>query len=99
MGKLPQNIECSYPDYDLYAIKNKAYGYLTRGCPRQCPFCIVGQKEGVQAYKVADLSQFWRGQKHIKLLDPNLLACPDWEIYLDSWLRVELCRFYSGFGY
>lgn len=79
MGKLPQNIECSYPDYDLYAIKNKAYGYLTRGCPRQCPFCIVGQKEGVQAYKVADLSQFWRGQKHIKLLDPNLLACPDWE--------------------
>lgn len=27
MGKLPQNIECSYPDYDLYAIKNKAYGF------------------------------------------------------------------------
>lgn len=25
--------------------------------------------------KVADLSEFWRGQKYIKLLDPNLLAC------------------------
>lgn len=41
--------------------------------------CIVAKKEGKQAYKVADLSQFWCGQKHIKLLDPNLLACPDWE--------------------
>ena len=77
--RLPKNIECAFPDYDLYGIKNMAYGYLTRGCPRKCPFCIVAKKEGKQAYKVADLSQFWRGQKHIKLLDPNLLACPDWE--------------------
>lgn len=71
-------IESYYPDYNLYSIKDTAYGYLTRGCPRQCPFCIVGQKEGVQTYKVADLQQFWRGQKHIKLLDPNLLAAPEW---------------------
>ena len=78
-SRLPDEIESYYPDYNLYSIKDTAYGYLTRGCPRQCPFCIVGQKEGVQTYKVADLQQFWRGQKHIKLLDPNLLACPDWE--------------------
>ena len=76
--RLPKNIECAFPDYDLYGIKDMVYGYLTRGCPRKCPFCIVGQKEGVQTYKVADLSQFWRGQKHIKLLDPNLLAAPEW---------------------
>lgn len=78
-SRLPDEIESYYPDYNLYSIKDTAYGYLTRGCPRQCPFCIVGQKEGVQTYKVADLQQFWRGQKHIKLLDPNLRACPDWE--------------------
>ena len=78
-SRLPDEIESYYPDYNLYSIKDTAYGYLTRGCPRQCPFCIVGQKEGVQTYKVAALQQFWRGQKHIKLLDPNLLACPDWE--------------------
>lgn len=77
-SRLPKNIECAFPDYDLYGIKNMAYGYLTRGCPRKCPFCIVAKKEGKQAYKVADLSQFWRGQKHIKLLDPNLLAAPEW---------------------
>lgn len=78
-SRLPEDIESCYPDYDLYAIQDTAYGYLTRGCPRKCPFCIVGQKEGAQAYKVADLSQFWQGQKHIKLLDPNLLAAPEWQ--------------------
>mgnify|MGYP000821325642 FL=1 len=93
-SRLPKNIECAFPDYDLYGIKNMAYGYLTRGCPRKCPFCIVAKKEGKQAYKVADLSQFWRGQKHIKLLDPNLLAAPEWRDLLgqlaDSGAWVDL---------
>lgn len=72
---LPAKIENLYPDYDLYNIKDVAYGFLTRGCPRNCPFCIVGKKEGSISVKVADLNQFWNGQKTIKLLDPNLLAC------------------------
>ena len=75
---LPDEVAHSYPDYSLYpeATRNTAYGFLTRGCPRACGFCIVSQKEGRRRRKVADLSEFWRGQKYIKLLDPNLLACP-----------------------
>lgn len=76
-SKLPAEIENCYPDYSIYGITDTAYGYLTRGCPRGCPFCIVAEKEGKQSKKVADLENFWRGQKYIKLLDPNLLACPD----------------------
>lgn len=72
---LSTEIERQYPDYSLYGIKDVAYGFLTRGCPRKCPFCIVSKKEGAQSKKVADLEQFWHGQKTIKLLDPNLLAC------------------------
>lgn len=72
---LPKGNENIYPDYDLYKIKNVAYGFLTRGCPRGCPFCIVGEKEGLKSQKVADLDRFWNGQREIKLLDPNLLAC------------------------
>ncbi|ERM23050.1 hypothetical protein QSW_3229, partial [Clostridioides difficile P41] len=53
--------------------------YLTRGCPRKCSFCIVSEKEGSKSYKVANLNQFWKGQKEIKLLDPNILACSKWE--------------------
>ena len=74
---LPEEIEHIYPDYTLYPhlTKDTAYGFLTRGCPRHCSFCIVGDKEGLKSYKVANLSEFWNGEKNIKLLDPNILAC------------------------
>lgn len=76
-NKLPEEIEHTYPDYSIYPkmTKNTAYGYLTRGCPRACRFCIVSEKEGRRSIKVADLNEFWRGQRNIKLLDPNILAC------------------------
>lgn len=78
-GSLPHEIEHIYPDYELYGIKDTAYGFLSRGCPRGCEFCIVGKKEGLQSYKVADLSEFWRGQKNIEICDPNMFACKDWK--------------------
>lgn len=74
---LPHEIEHIMPDYSLYGITDTAYGFLSRGCPRGCPFCIVAGKEGKRSRKVADLSEWWAGQKNIKLLDPNLLACAD----------------------
>lgn len=78
-SNLPNEIEHIYPDYSLYPklTKDTAYGFLTRGCPNNCGFCIVSQKEGFVSTKVADLSEFWKGQKYIKLLDANLLACRD----------------------
>lgn len=76
---LPDEVEHIYPDYGLYGITDTAYGFLTRGCPRGCDFCIVGEKEGRRSHKVANLDEFWRGQKNIVLCDPNILACPDWE--------------------
>ena len=76
---LPPEIEHIYPDYSLYPelTKDMAYGFLTRGCPNNCGFCIVSQKEGRESVKVADLSEFWREQRNITLLDANLLACRD----------------------
>jgi len=76
---LPEEVEHTYPDYDLYGIKDTAYGFLTRGCPRGCDFCIVKDKEGQKSCKVADLDEFWRGQKNINLCDPNMFACSDWK--------------------
>lgn len=83
-NKLPHNIEHIYPDYSLYPQYKQAYGFLTRGCPRACAFCIVSEKEGRKSQHVADLSEFWRGQKEIKLLDPNLLACKEHERLLEQ---------------
>lgn len=76
---LPDEVEHIYPDYSLYNITDTAYGFLTRGCPRGCQFCIVGKKEGLCSRKVADLSEFWHGQKNIVLNDPNILACLEWK--------------------
>lgn len=73
---LPDEIEHIYPDYSIYPTltKDTAYGFLTRGCPRGCHFCIVAEKEGRRSVKVADLSEWWNGQKNIVLCDPNILA-------------------------
>jgi hypothetical protein len=78
-NKLPDEIEHMFPDYSLYPAwtKDKAYGFLTRGCPNNCPFCIVCAKEGRKSCKVANLDEWWNGQKNIVLQDPNLLACRD----------------------
>lgn len=69
--------------------KDTAYGFLTRGCPRQCNFCIVSGKEGKTSLKVADLSEFWNGQKNIVLLDPNITACKDWEELFEQLIKSK----------
>lgn len=74
---LPPEVEHIYPDYGLYNITDTAYGFLTRGCPRGWDFCLVAEKEGRRSRKVAELSEWWRGQKKIVLMDPNILACKE----------------------
>jgi len=94
---LQPEIEHIYPDYSIYGdlTKDTAYGFLTRGCPRGCAFCHVEAKEGRCSHKVADLSEFWRGQKNIVLCDPNLIACKDWKELLQqlidskAWIDIN----------
>lgn len=94
-SNLSDEIEHIYPDYSLYRglDKDTAYGFLTRGCPRNCAFCHTTQKDGCRSKKVANLSEFWRGQKNVVLLDQNILACPDHLELLDqlieSGARIE----------
>ena len=95
---LPNEVEHIYPDYSLYPklTKNKAYGFLTRGCPNNCSFCIVSGKEGRCSVKVADLSEWWRGQAEIVLLDANILACKERKELLqqliDSGAKVDFTQ-------
>ena len=88
---LSEEIEHIMPDYSLYPeyTHNCCFGFLTRGCPRGCSFCHVAAKEGRCSHKVADLSEFWDGQKHIELMDPNLLACRDWKDLLGQLIESK----------
>ena len=89
--QLPPEIEHIYPDYSLYPhlTKDTAFGFLTRGCPRGCSFCIVGKKEGRCSRKVADLQEFWDGQPNIVLCDPNILTCREWKSLLTDLVNSK----------
>ena len=73
--------EITFPDYSIYydiypQFRKTAFGYLTRGCPRNCDFCMVGKYEGLKNRTVCELENFYNPETHkeIKLLDPNLFA-------------------------
>lgn len=97
-NKLPPEIEHIYPDYSLYPeeTKNTAYGFLTRGCPRQCSFCHTSIKDGTISHKVCNLSEFWNGQKNIVLLDQNILACKDWRELLQQLIDSKAYVEFNG---
>lgn len=74
-GLLPQEIEATVPDYTIYPQCDYAIGFLTRGCIRSCPWCIVPRKEG----HIRPAST-WREIKRsdsrkMVFLDNNVLAC------------------------
>jgi len=64
-----------FPDYSIYPQYDFAVAMTSRGCPNGCAFRHVGAKEGLCAVKVANVSDFWDGQKRIEVLDPNITAC------------------------
>lgn len=74
-NSLPSEIEKMFPDYSIYPQYQFAVSMTSRGCPRGCSFCHVAAKEGRCSVKVADVKDFWNGQKEIKVLDPNITAC------------------------
>ena len=74
---LPEEVEHMFPDYSLYPQYDFAVAMTSRGCPRGCPFCHVVAKEGRGSHKVADVKDFYAGQKVIQVLDPNITACPE----------------------
>lgn len=72
---LPEEVEAVCPDYSLYG-RNRAIGFLSRGCIRNCPWCIVRKKEG-KLRRVAKPWEIVNGFEDVVFLDNNHLALPD----------------------
>ena len=69
------------PDYSIFPNlpKNTAYGFLTRGCPNKCKWCVVPQKEGrIKPYM--DVEEVANGRNNLVLMDNNILAAGDYAI-------------------
>lgn len=93
---LPPEIEKMRPDYSIYPQYPFAIAMTSRGCPRQCSFCHVAAKEGCRSVKVADVSDFYCGQGHIDVLDPNITACKDkrdlFAQYIDTGATIDFSQ-------
>lgn len=75
-SQLPEEIDRLQPDYSIYPTvgKDKAFGFLTRGCPNKCKWCVVPRKEGkVRPYMDIDEIAI-EGRHNIVLMDNNILA-------------------------
>lgn len=95
LNKLPPEVEsCSY-DYSIYPDNDTSYGFLTRGCIRNCSFCIVPKKEGA-LHKYNTLDQIIKHDK-VKFLDNNFLAWDGHkEILRELVQRKTHCQFNQG---
>lgn len=70
--ELDEEIEHIMPDYSIYSL-DYSVGFLTRGCIRNCPWCVVPKKEG-NIRKNADITEFLAHKKAV-LMDNNVLSC------------------------
>lgn len=76
-SSLPEEIDMMQPDYSIYpAIDSRtSYGFLTRGCPNRCKWCIVPQKEGnIRPYMDIDDITMNGTRSYVVLMDNNVLA-------------------------
>ena len=73
-NNLPDEMEHIFPDYSIYPDCDYAIGFLTRGCIRSCPWCVVPKKEG----KICDYDTWQHikrpDSKKIVFMDNNVLA-------------------------
>lgn len=89
---LPKEIELLKPDYDIYPSEY-SQGYTTRGCIRNCPWCVVREKEG-QYRQHQHVKDFYDNRfDTIMIMDNNWLADKDWffkntDFILENNLKV-----------
>lgn len=97
--KLPEYIDELMPDYSLYPEHKNSLGFSTRGCNRNCYFCIVTQKEGL--FKIQQHPSEWHNLEYdtIVFLDNNILYDKQWFFEVTQWcIDNELAvEFNQGF--
>lgn len=96
---LPSNIEHSMPYYPLYENGSTIprMGYTSRGCNKNCPWCIVTQKEG-RLKDNAPISEFWdKKDQRLILLDNDFINSPKFGVNSEYIIHNNLIvNFHQG---
>lgn len=88
--ELAPEIDAMQPDYTIYPSCDYAIGFLTRGCIRNCPWCVVPRKEGaIKPYRT------WQeikrpDSKKIVFMDNNVLACEHGLKQLENMIGADV---------
>lgn len=93
--KLPKEIDDLQPDYSIYPDNKFSFGFITRGCVRNCYFCIVPKKEGM-LYKYNEVKDIAK-HKIVLFFDNNILAYNKHEEELQNIIDLKIkCSFNQG---
>ena len=71
--KLPFDVDC---DYSIYPDCEKSIVWFSRGCVRNCPFCVVRRKEG--KIRPVEMKRLNPKGKTVVVQDNNFFANPLW---------------------
>jgi hypothetical protein len=95
--KLKDDIDNQKEDYSIYPENNTSYGFITRGCIRNCEFCFVPKKEG-KLYLYKNIDQIYHSEyNNTKFLDNNILAYNQHENILNELIDKNIkCEFNQG---
>jgi hypothetical protein len=86
-SRLPSEIEAMDYDWSLYPDCDFSLAWFSRGCIRNCPFCVVRQKEGyIQSVEPKNLNP---NGEYIKVMDNNFFANPNWRNAVDTLLEWD----------
>lgn len=92
---LPIEIENSLLDYSIYPNNEISYGFISRGCIRNCSFCVVPEKEG--SIRQVNLIENIIQHKAVRFLDNNFLALSNHKDLLQILIEKNIkCCFYQG---
>ena len=92
---LPDEVDAEECDYSIYPDNDTSYGFITRGCIRNCFFCVVPKKEGM--IRLENSIDSIVRHKKTKFLDNNILAYPGHLSILEELVSKKIrCCFNQG---